>query len=160
MIKNYTLNDKKQLANKIKKIKKKKYLKKIATIILDHKGNYIENDNGLFMFFHNLENETYVELDKCVSNIQNKINKKLNKKKESPMSDTTYEPYITNDLLKNHSLLKLSNAEKNIIKRKAYDIKLEKNSKSTNMSNYSFSKNNSDTISDDNNNIKINIEKT
>ena len=141
MSKIFSIDDKKDLANRIQKIKRKKYLKKIMKIIIKNNEKYLENNNGVYMFFHNLKNETYSELEICLKSIEKKIKNKSNLTNESPLSDTKYKPYIekNNNILNQSNILRLSNTEKNLIKRKAYDKKIENNSKSTPLSDYIFS---------------------
>ena len=141
MSKIFSIDDKKDLANRIQKIKRKNILKKIMKIIIKNNEKYLENNNGVYMFFHNLKNETYSELEICLKSIEKKIKNKSNLTNESPLSDTKYKPYIekNNNILNQSNILRLSNTEKNLIKRKAYDKKIENNSKSTPLSDYIFS---------------------
>jgi len=128
----YSYEQKKTLANKIEKIKKKKYLLKIFKIImeLEKDKKFIENDNGIFMFFHNYKNETYDKINKYLSKIEkkNKLKeKKLSSEDSTSLSENKYLPYdnpILN-LENNKNSIKLSNKEKNLIKRKAFNNKLQ-----------------------------------
>ena len=54
-------------------------------------------------------------------------------------SGDTLNPYAADNILNQSNILRLSNTEKNLIKRKAYDKKIENNSKSTPLSDYIFS---------------------
>lgn len=126
-MKEYNYKNKKKLANELSNIKKKKYLNKIGLIIMKYNNKYVENDNGTFMFFNNLTQETYIELDELLTKIKKK--KKLNEQyvSEKSLSDSNYQPYISEDNnLSNDSSIKFSNKEKNLIKRKQYSKKLDK----------------------------------
>jgi hypothetical protein len=46
----------------VSKIKKKEYLIKIFKIITQDNKDYTENNNGIFIFFHNLSDDTYYKL--------------------------------------------------------------------------------------------------
>ena len=65
----YTYDFKNMLKNKIEKIKKKSHLIKIFMIIDSEKKGYVENNNGIFLYIHDLEDETYFKLNKYVSSI-------------------------------------------------------------------------------------------
>ena len=73
-MKEYNYKNKKKLANELSNIKKKKYLNKIGLIIMKYNNKYVENDNGTFMFFNNLTQETYIELDELLTKIKKKKN--------------------------------------------------------------------------------------
>jgi hypothetical protein len=73
--KNYDHVKKLELVRKIKKIKKQEYLKNIFKIIRLHSDNYNINNNGVFVFFHNLSDEAYEQIENYVNNIY-KIHKK------------------------------------------------------------------------------------
>jgi len=127
----YTYAEKKRLANEIRSIKKKKYLNKIGKIIIKYNNKFVENNNGTFMFFNNFKNETYVELDELLLKIKNKKKlEKISEMSDKSLSDSNYQPYISDDInLSNESSFKLSNKEKNLIKRKEYSKKLDNEDK-------------------------------
>ena len=58
-----------EIKKKIEKIKKKEYLIDIFKIITSHTQDYSENNNGVFIFFHDLSDETYEKVDNYVNNI-------------------------------------------------------------------------------------------
>ena len=125
---NYEL--KKELAKEIEKIKKKKYLLNILKIIFENEPNkkFIENDNGIFMFFHNYKNETYIKIKNYIKKIKN--NKKNTTSEDSiTLSENKYIPYESDNAnmsnLKINSI-RLSNKEKNLIKRKVFSNNLKK----------------------------------
>jgi hypothetical protein len=125
----YDHNKKMELVKKINKIKKKEYLINIFKIILLHSKDYTENNNGVFVFFHNLNDETYDNIESYVNKIY-KMHKKSSSNNlniyNSELSDSqnllsdTIE--IDNDNDKN-----LSNKEKLIMRRKKYEKYLDQN---------------------------------
>ncbi len=86
----YDHNKKAELARKINKIKKKEYLINIFNIITASSKDYTENTNGVFIFFHNLEDEVYEKLESYVNNIYKLHKKNLNLKNiiNSELSDS------------------------------------------------------------------------
>ena len=118
------LKKKKQLANKIGKIKSKKLLCEVCYIIKkNNNNNSKETNKHLFMYFHNLNNKTYYEIEELIKN--NKQKKTTEKK--SIVSEEEYKPYSQDDLPSQKHLspkLKYSNKEKSLIKRRIYDDKL------------------------------------
>jgi|SaaInlStandDraft_4_1057021.scaffolds.fasta_scaffold22095_2 hypothetical protein len=63
------------LKNRIEKIKNKEYLAEIFTIINNDKKGYMENRYGIFMYIHELSDETYNKLEIHLDNLyyKNKI---------------------------------------------------------------------------------------
>ena len=59
----YPYDKKKRLAKKISTLKKKEDMVKILEIIYEDNKNITENQNGLFMFFHKLNDSTYHKID-------------------------------------------------------------------------------------------------
>ena len=83
-------NDKKlEIVKKINKIKKKEYLINIFKIITRDNNEYTENNNGIFIFFHNLSDDVYDKIDTYINYIY-KIHKCNN-------TDSQYINSITND---------------------------------------------------------------
>jgi hypothetical protein len=126
MTKIYTHEMKKKIVNKIKKIKKKEDIGKILNIVLADNPSYMENKNGLFMFFHKLEDSTY---DKIEAEMRN-INTKIKYYTESSINSETasekkeYKPYVKDEFPSQQGIspkLKFSNREKCLIKRRRYD---------------------------------------
>lgn len=122
----YTHGMKKKLANKIKKIKRKEDIARILNIILADNPSYMENSNGLFMFFHKLEDSTYNKISEELKKI-NKTKKYFN---ESSINSETlsekkeYKPYAKDEFPSQQGIspkLKFSNREKSLIKRRRYD---------------------------------------
>jgi hypothetical protein len=121
---------KKELAKEIELIKKKKYLLNILKIIFENEPNkkFIENDNGIFMFFHNYKNETYIKIQEYIEKIKNK-KKNITSEDSITLSENKYIPYENDNInipnLKMNSI-RLSNKEKNLIKRKVFSNNLKK----------------------------------
>lgn len=118
----YPHEQKEKLARKINKIKNKQKLIDVLKIIQkdDAYSGITENNNGLFMLFHKLSDETYIKLEKHL--------KKLNKSSDegatesSDVQTDSMTPYSNENYpFENQSRLKYSNREKCIIKRKLYD---------------------------------------
>lgn len=130
MNKKYSHSKKKKLVNKINKLKNKEHYVQVLKIIKKREDVPTkETGNSTFMFFHNLQNETYCELEKYVKSILKK-----NKKTKSNDNDTItsssvqeYKPYSNDKYTINKNMnpkLKYSNKEKNILKKTHYDINL------------------------------------
>lgn len=121
----YSHKKKKRLAEKISLIKDKKTLATIFGYIYEDNKDVTENNNSIFMYFHKLTDETYAKIDKEIK----KNNKRKKKSNDSTSSDNysekkEFKPYSHDEFpsQKNFSpKLKLSNREKNLIKRKIYD---------------------------------------
>lgn len=132
--KKYDYNKKMELVKKINKIKKKKYLLDIFKIILLYSKNYTENNNGVFVFFHNLDDEVYEKIELYVNDIyklHRKINFDLATKSiistihtENSNSDIIIE---SSDVFDNNNEKELSNKEKIIMKRKKYEKYISQN---------------------------------
>lgn len=122
----YDYSKKITLVRKINKIKKKDYLLNIFKIILKDNKDFSENNNGVFIFFHNLTDETYEKLEMYV----NYIFKLHQKNTSSELSDTIRNSDIINTLTintasenKKEILISgnLSNKEKSLLRRKKYE---------------------------------------
>ena len=121
----YSNKQKMRLKKQIEQIKKKKDLVAIYEILQQDNINVTTNNNGMFMFFHNLDNKTYAELEKFLL--------KLNKQKYCDVGSTTdetyserkeYMPYVADEFPSQKGIepkFKYSNREKNIIKRIQYN---------------------------------------
>lgn len=115
---------KKVIKDKIEKIKKKRYLIEIFKIInSDSSINKSENNNGIFLYFNNLKDGIYLKLERYLDIIENEDNVT-----ETDFSTTFSETNSTNIIDEDYGTkLKLSNKEKNIIKKKQYDKILSEN---------------------------------
>lgn len=111
----YSHDDKCIMAEKIKKIDDKQKIFAILKIICKDNPNISYNSNGIRLYFHDLPDDVYdqvnVELDKYV--IDDTIPEKVE-----------HTPYHNEEFPTNNNLspkYKLSNKEKNLIKRLMYD---------------------------------------
>ena len=122
----YDYSKKLQLVRKINKIKKKDYLLNIFKIIIKDNKDFSENNNGVFIFFHNLTDETYEKLEMYV----NYIFKLHQKNTSSELSDSIKNSDIISSIAigisgenKKEILItgNLSNKEKSLLRRKKYE---------------------------------------
>lgn len=118
----YSHERKKKLANTIGKLKKRDNLIKILTIIKENNPDLetSNNNNGVFMMFHNLNDKTYEKIEEFLKELKSKST-------SESLSETSekieYQPYAMDEFPSQDVLspkLKYSNKEKNIIKRKKY----------------------------------------
>lgn len=152
----YDHNKKVDLVKKINKIKKKEYLVNIFKIITTNgltngltndsmdnltndsmnqsitKGEYTENRNGVYIFFHNLNDEVYEKLEAYVNNIYKIHRKKMNIKSivTSELSDNVIscsENMFSDSINIEQINKELSNKEKMIMRRKNYEKYLNQN---------------------------------
>lgn len=88
----------------------------ILEIIYEHNKNITENQNGLFLLFDKLDDNTYMKIENYLKSTTNKDTADSQEKKE-------YKSYYSDDFSDNNlnPKLKYSNKEKNIIKRNRYD---------------------------------------
>lgn len=131
----YSHKKKEKLANRISKIKRKKELVKIFEIIRNENDTVTENNNGLFMYFHNLKYDTYIKIEKYLALLDKQIlhysdntiiseDSQNNNCTNTDTAQKEYKPYTTDDFPSQREFspkLKYSNKEKNLIKRQRYD---------------------------------------
>lgn len=128
----YERNDKIVLLRKINKIKNVDIHKKILDIIESNNDISItKNNQGAFMFFHNLTNDTYIQIHKLVSNY-------LEQKKQQGITETniseSYSHYQKdNDPYYNDTKLKYTNSERAVLKQKEYENEINKLSQEPNI---------------------------
>ncbi len=109
-----------EIKKKIDKIKKKEYLIDIFKILTSQTEQFSENNNGIFIFFHDLPDEIYEKVDNYVNNIY-KLHKANNNSSTVFNSESIME---TSD----KSLDKLlTNKEKMIYRRKKYEEYISNN---------------------------------
>jgi hypothetical protein len=152
MNKIYNFDDMEKLSQKIKKIKKEEYLRKILEIIKFYNPsiNITENSYGSYLKFNDLVNDTFIQLDKYVNKcFENEKNNKLS-------SEFNFINDNSNDNTFNNQF-KFSNKEKTIIKKRLYDTALKKNNELTDSINNTDTTNtiNTDNINTDNINTNI-----
>lgn len=119
----YTENQIKGIKRKINKVKDESVLVEILRVINDDPNNkrIFKNNDGVYMMFHNLTPNTYTKINKIADN--HKIKEVNNIKTE--FSIYSNDEFPLQDGIS--SKLKLSNREKNILKRKKYDKEINKN---------------------------------
>ena len=86
----------------------------------------MENNNGVFMFFHKLKNETYIKIDDELKKIS--ASKKSNTESDNS-ENRKYTPYAADEFPSQKGIspkLKFSNREKSLIKRRRYDKNINK----------------------------------
>lgn len=115
-----------ELVKKINKIKKKEYLLNIFKIIKLHSNGYDVNNNGVFVFFHNLPDEVYEQIELYVNNIY-KMHKKTPNFLNLYGSELSDTQIISSDIIEITTNKELSNKEKLIMKRKKYEKYLDQN---------------------------------
>ena len=143
MDKEYSIEDKKKILRKIEGIKNKNHIEKIKSIIINENPelSVTKKSNGVLMFFHNLNQSTYRKLDLYFD--------KLDMERINTISATFSDNNISNSEsdLYDSPKIKLSNAERKILKKKEYQTQIEQ-------------KNNNDIyVSDDDMIYKKNVEK-
>ena len=134
MSKIYKYDDMEKLSQKIKKLKKKKYLEEIRDIIITNnpKLNITENSYGIYLCFNELTNDTFIKLEKYVKKCLELEEVKKNNSDfnfiNSFQSDKNEEKKNHNNFFDTNSRLKFSNKEKNLLKKRLYDKALKINS--------------------------------
>jgi hypothetical protein len=122
----YDYTKKMELKKKIEKIKKKEFLVDIFKILTAETKDYSENNNGIFIFFHELSDETYEKVESYVNNIY-KIHKNTTNLSTNVFNSEISEiinDYSDKNLLDNKNL---TNKEKIILKRKMYEEYISNN---------------------------------
>jgi len=115
----YKIDDIKKILSKIENLKERSHYEKVKEIIYKENPNIetTKKSSGTLMFFHNLTQNTYKKLDMFFKKIENnKINTITNTISES--NEKTLSDIPDNNL--SEPKIKLSNAEKKIIKKKEY----------------------------------------
>lgn len=127
--KKFDYSRKMELVKKIEKIKKSDYLVNIFKIIKAHSKNYNINNNGIFVFFHDLSDEAYESIENYVNSIY-KLHKKSSNKiniYDSEYSENQIIQSILSDTIELNNEKELSNKEKVIKRRKNYAKYLDQN---------------------------------
>ena len=116
----YTFKKKEKLIKQIEKIKDINYLEKISLIIQNNNPDQPLNINesGTSLYFENLSDKTYMEIEKVIKEYKNNIKKnRKNKYKKTKLSDIVdIEEYKKMEELK-----KYTNSEVTILKRREFD---------------------------------------
>jgi hypothetical protein len=128
--KKYDYSKKMELVKKIQKIKKTEYMYNIFKIIKSQSQNYNVNNNGVFVFFHDLSDDVYENLENYVNSIY-KLHKKSQSNKinihVSDYSESQIINSILSDTIELENEKELSNKEKVIKRRKNYAKYLDNN---------------------------------
>lgn len=127
--KKFDYSKKMELVKKIEKIKKSDYLINIFKLIKAHSENYNINNNGIFVFFHDLSDEAYESIENYVNSIY-KLHKKSSNKiniYDSEYSESQIIQSILSDTIELNNEKELSNKEKVIKRRKNYAKYLDQN---------------------------------
>lgn len=118
---NYTHEDKQQLADKIATLKKKEDFVKIFEIIYEENKSFSDKPSGIFLYFHKLSDATYTKIDEYLQDLEKKKRVQSNSSPENKVFNTTDEFGGYSNI---GAKYKISNKEKNIIKRCRYDSTL------------------------------------
>lgn len=128
-IKEYSYLEKKKLADKISKVKNKEDLVKLYSIVA--KNNAImENNNGIFMYFHDLDNKIYQKIENELKIINKKYiysfdsDKNISEESSEKRKKKMYKPYVNDEFPLQKGIcpkLKLNNREKNIWLKNQHD---------------------------------------
>jgi len=112
----YDIDDIKKILKKIENLKDRKYIERVRKIIFEENPNIstTKKSSGELLFFHNLTQSTYKKLDILFNKLENDKLKRI--------KNTLSESYDKNlsDINDSEPHIKLSNAEKKIIKKKKY----------------------------------------
>lgn len=122
MSKEYNIEDIKKILLKIEGLKERKHIEKVKKIIFDENPDLstTKKSSGVLLFFHNLTQETYKKLEAFFDKLENeKINKITSTLSES------YDKTISDLETTSNPKIKLSNAEKKLIKKKEYHKEIE-----------------------------------
>ena len=154
----YSYEKKKRLAKKISTLKRKQDMVKILEIISEDDANITENQNGLFMFFHKLNDSTYHKIDLYLrSTTKKKPSESSEKSSFVSFAKNEFSDTKTKTISENNPKLKYSNREKNIIKRQRYSERLH--SESNTETNVTYAKFDVNILSDsENTTMSNNIE--
>lgn len=118
----YSYKKKQKLANIISKLKKKEDMINIMNIISEDKVNITENQNGLFLLFDKLNDDTYRKIENYLESIQKKpITSSDCSSANGVSSDKKkYNPSFNDDGV-NGQNIRYTSKERNIIKREKYE---------------------------------------
>jgi hypothetical protein len=122
----YDHSRKMEIVKKINKIKKKEYLIEIFKIITSKTDDYSENNNGVFIFFHNLSDDTYEKVETYVNNIY-KLHKHITNTTNIFNSELSDSNILSETIEISNNDKNLSNKEKMLMRRKKYEEYLNHN---------------------------------
>jgi hypothetical protein len=116
----YKIDDIKKLLSKIEDLKDRKHIEKIKKIIFkeNQELSSTKKSTGTLLFFHNLSQSTYKKIDNFFNKLEQKqlesITTSLSESYDKSLSDIK----LVDDDEKH--IVKLSNSERKIMKRKEY----------------------------------------
>jgi len=119
----YKIEDIRKILSKIENLKDRKHIEKVKKIIFDENPDVstIKKSSGVLLFFHNLTQDTYKKLELFFCKLEtekiSRIATTLTESCDRTLSDIDSE--------KNEPRIKLSNAEKKLIKKKEYHKEIE-----------------------------------
>jgi hypothetical protein len=114
----YSYSKKKKLANMLSKLKKKEDMINIMNIISGSEDvNITENQNGLFLIFDNLHDNTYYKIEKYLSSLKKSLSSEIS---DTSSDKKKYTSYYNEDSITSQDI-KYTSKERNIIKRQRYE---------------------------------------
>ena len=119
-LKKFTHYDKKRIVYRIEQIKSKKNYIKLFKLINSENIKFTNNSNGIFININSLSDESLYKINNFL-NLINNTNDMFDVEIANSSVDTDYKPYSIDEFSDYKSYgPKLSNYEKNIIKRNRY----------------------------------------
>ena len=117
----FTHQEKKKMVYRIEQIKNKKYYIKLFKIINKDNIKFTDNCNGIFINMNSLSDESLIKINNFLDLI-NKTKNTIDNDTINSSNDVDYKPYSHDEFSDYKSYgPKLSNYEKNIIKRNRYN---------------------------------------
>jgi hypothetical protein len=116
----YTIDDIKKLLSKIEGLKEKKHIEKIKKIIFKENQDIsaTKKSTGTLLFFHNLSQSTYKKIDNFFNKLEQKQFESITTSLSESYDRTLSDIKLVDDDEKH--VVKLSNSERKIMKRKEY----------------------------------------
>ena len=116
----YTIDDIKKLLSKIEGLKEKKHIDKIKKIIFKENQDIstTKKSTGTLLFFHNLSQSTYKKIDIFFNKLEQKQIESITTSLSESYDRTLSDIKLVDDDEKH--VVKLSNSERKIMKRKEY----------------------------------------
>jgi|SaaInlStandDraft_3_1057020.scaffolds.fasta_scaffold14274_2 hypothetical protein len=113
-IKKYSYNAKIRLRDRVECLPKKSQFIKVYNIITPK--SYTENNNGILIYFHNLSNETYRDLEIFLDDVDDNDIESTERR--------YYKPYAKDEFPQQEKLnpkLRYSNREKSLMRKHKYE---------------------------------------
>jgi hypothetical protein len=130
----YTFDKKKKLMERINKLTSRSSFEQVKKIIVENNQELesMQNQNGLFLQFNNLNNDTYIELTSYLDKLDKANLKRMKDEIMETSEAISDEDTFNGGSEKNMSKkLRLTNTESHIINRVKYEKELEKNNNMT-----------------------------